>query len=76
MTQPEFLAWIEFYKLHPFDDYSRFYRPAALVASSMTGAEPGDLLDWLERKPPAAAAFSEADLATMNALGLKPPRKD
>jgi hypothetical protein len=38
MTEDEWLRWIEFYKLQPFDDYHRFARPAALVAHSMSGA--------------------------------------
>jgi hypothetical protein len=76
MTQPEFLGWVEFFKLHPFDDYSRYYRPAALVASSMTGAEPSELLDWLERRPSPKAKYSDVDLSMMQAFGLKPPRKE
>lgn len=72
----EFIAWQEFYKLHPFDDYARFYRPAALVAHSLGGAEVGLLLDWLARESPAASSdLSDADLATMKALGFTPPRK-
>ncbi len=73
MTQPEFLAWVEFFKQNPFDDYHRFYRPAAMVASSMSGAVPDELLGWLERKP--VAKYSEAELNTFKAFGITPPRK-
>lgn len=76
MGEDEWLRWIEFFKLHPFDDYSRFHRPAALVASSMGGAEVGDLLDWLEHKPLRTARFNEVDLSLMERFGHKPPRKD
>lgn len=73
MTQPEFLAWVEFYKLNPFDDYHRFYRPAALVSHSMSGGSLDDLLGWLEKRP--EPKLSDADLATLKAFGLKPPKK-
>jgi len=67
MTQPEFLAWCEFYRLYPFDDMHRHHRPAAIVAHSMSGAEIEKLLDWLAPDP-ALEKFSEADRATMRAL--------
>ena len=76
ITQPEFLEWVEFYKLHPFDDLARFHRPAALVAHSMGGADVDALLGWLSNEKPAATSdLSDADLATMKALGFTPPRK-
>lgn len=67
MTQPEFLSWIEFYRLYPFDDMHRFHRPAALVSSSMSGTEVDKLLEWLAPDP-ALEKFSEADRKTMRAL--------
>lgn len=67
MTQPEFLAWCEFYRLYPFDDMHRHHRPAALVASSMNGTEVEKLLDWLAPDP-TLEKFSEADRATLRAL--------
>jgi hypothetical protein len=67
MTQPEYLAWIEFYRLYPFDDMHRFHRPAALVANSMSGAGVDKLLEWLAPDP-TLEKFSEADRATMRAL--------
>lgn len=70
MTQPEFLAWVEFYKLYPFDDLHRHHRPAALVARSMSGADVEDLLDWLAPDP-KLAKMSAADRATMKALGMR-----
>ncbi len=74
MTVPEFLAWIEFFKQNPFDDYHRFYRPAAMVAHSMSGADLDDLLGWLERRP--APNISAVEQNMLKALGMKPPRKD
>jgi hypothetical protein len=47
-----------------------------LVASSMTGAEPSELLDWLERRTSPTAKYSDVDLSMMQAFGLKPPRKE
>jgi hypothetical protein len=70
MTQPEFLAWAEFYKLHPFDDLHRYHRPAALIGRSMSGADVEDLLDWLAPDP-KLAKLSPADRATMKALGMR-----
>jgi len=71
MTQPEFLAWIEFYRLYPFDDMHRHHRPAAIVANAMSGAPLDKLLDWLAPDP-TLSKFSEADLATMRTLrGMK-----
>lgn len=83
MPKPEFLAWMEFYKLQPFDDYARFYRPAALIGYQVAGAfgkPPEDLLDtllgWLEKRPaPEEQGYSAADLKTMRAFGMKPPRR-
>jgi hypothetical protein len=70
MTQPEFMAWIEFYKLNPFDDYHRFHRPAAMIAHKQSGTPMDELLEWLERRKPASAALSDADMTTMQAFGL------
>lgn len=73
MTEPEFLTWLEFYKLHPFDDMHRFFRPAALIAQSMSGGDMQLKLDYLE--PPAAGNFSQADINTFRAFGVVPPRR-
>lgn len=68
MPQAEFEAWIEFYRLHPFDDVHRFHRPAALVSASMTGGEIQAKLNWLQ--PDASTAdLTDADMTTLNAFG-------
>jgi hypothetical protein len=75
MTQKEFGAWVEYYSLYPFDDYHRRYRPAALIARSMSGAEMGDLLEWLQPIKQVDTKYSEADMATFKAFGITPPRR-
>ena len=69
MTQPEFLEWMEFYRMFPFDDYHRHYRPAAMVARSMGGGEIQPMLDWLQPDP-RNDGLSEADLNTLRAMGF------
>lgn len=70
MTRPEFLAWIEFYRLFPFDDLHRFHRPAALVSQSFSGGDIQSRLDWLQ--PDARNAdLEDADLKTLRAFGFK-----
>lgn len=74
MTQKEFESWINFYSMQPFDDLHRFHRPAALVARSFGGADIADLLEWLQPQP-KDELYSDADLNTFKALGIKrPPR--
>jgi len=69
MTQPEFLRWMEFYRLFPFDDMHRYHRPAALISQSMAGGEIRDKLDWLQ--PDARNdGLNEADMATLRAMGF------
>lgn len=77
MSQVEFESWVRFYNERPFDDYHRLYRPAALVARSMSGAEMGDLLEWLQPKPQPDyySEYSEADMVTFKAFGVTPPRR-
>ena len=70
MTPDEFGDWIEFYRMQPFDDFHRFHRPAALIATSMGGGEIQPRLDWLQ--PPASNQYSSADLNTLKAFGFKP----
>jgi hypothetical protein len=74
MSQVEFIQWIEFYKLHPFDDYHRYLRPAGLIASS-NGADMTKALDWLQPEP-VYAGLSEADINTFKALGINPNVKE
>lgn len=81
MTDREFQTWFEFYKLAPFDDRARYFRPAALVAHSMSGADLGELIGFLAGDSPAqpisddGQGWTAADLATFKAMGMKPPRK-
>lgn len=75
MPPEEFAAWLAFYKLHPFDDYHRIYRPAAHIAQAMAGGEIDERLDWLEKRTAASSGYSAADLATMKAFGVKPPMR-
>ena len=78
MSHSEFLRWADYYKQHPFDDFHRYHRPAALVATSMNGADVKSLLDWLEPRydAPSDSEYSEEDLATFKALGMdKPPKR-
>lgn len=70
MTQPEFLAWREFYCNFPFDDFHRFHRPAALVAQSMGGGDMQERLNWLQPDP-RNAGMTEADMNTLRAFGYK-----
>jgi hypothetical protein len=74
MTRSEFLSWVEFYKLFPFDDLHRYHRPAALIAASM-GGKYEDRIEFLSPEP-NQSRFSRADLNTMKALGIKPKRKE
>lgn len=78
MTHNEFESWRQFYRLHPFDDLHRYHRPAALVSVSLGGGDVQARLDWLA--PDKAvdidasdAGYSQADLNTFKALGIKPP---
>lgn len=75
MPRPEFLSWLAFHQLFPFDDHHRYHRPAVLVAESMSGGHLQDRLNWLQPDP-ATAGWDEADLRTFAALGVKPPMKD
>lgn len=76
MSQKEFDAWVDYYSEFPFDDYHRHYRPAALIAKSMSGGEIINLLEWLQPPPKVTdGEYSEADLATFKAFGMTPPRK-
>ena len=76
MSQREFDAWVDYYQECPFDDYHRNYRPAALIARSMAGAEIESLLEWLQpTQREEDHEFSAADMATFKAFGVKPPRR-
>lgn len=76
MTRMEFTNWLAFYELHPFDDFHRIHRPAALVANSMAGTKIDDLLEFLQPTAKAPDAnYSQADLNTLAAFGRKPKKK-
>lgn len=77
MPKREIEAWREFYQLYPFDDFHRFHRPAALIASSHPGTTAmTDLitrrLEWLAPKP-LVPDFNDADQRTLAAFGMTPP---
>ena len=71
MTPEEFEGWMQYYRQHPFDDLHRFHRPAALVASALSGKY-DDKLKFLAPEP-RPAGYSQADLNTLQAFGLRPP---
>lgn len=73
MTQAEFLSWVEYYKHYPFDDVNRYYKPAVLIASSF-GVDAKKAFDWLQPEV-YDSDFSEADINTFKAFGIKPPVK-
>lgn len=71
----ELQGWREFYRLYPFDDYHRFHRPAALIASADAKDRASAVnahLDWLQPKP-LVPDFNDIDLKTIAALGGSPP---
>lgn len=69
MTQAEYHDWARFYALYPFDDFHRFYRPAALVAQAMGGGDIQPRLQWLQPDP-ASAGMNDADMTTLKAFGF------
>ena len=71
MPQAEFIAWVQFYKLYPFDDFHRFHRPAALVSASMSG-DVKSKLEWLAPEP-VPEGYSQAELNSFKAFGITPP---
>lgn len=74
MSWSELRAWREYYRHFPFDDRHRYHRPAALIASHGQPAPLQSFLEWLEPDP-ATAGFSNADMNTLQAFGLRPPPK-
>lgn len=76
MPAPEFEAWRQFYVDRPFDDRHRYHRPAALIASAGArdrNASIDSLMKWLCPEP-VPEGMDDADLRTLAAFGLKPPR--
>lgn len=73
MSQGEFLAWRAFYLQHPFDDHNRYHRPAAAVASAM-GADFSAVLGALSPEA-TMPGYTDAELNTFRAFGMKPPAR-
>lgn len=71
MSAAEFSRWAAFYRDQPFDDLSRYHRPAALVAQSMRGGDINDLIDYLH-PPHVPDGMSEGDMSIFKAFGIKP----
>lgn len=82
----EFEGWQEFYRLHPWDDASRYHRPAAAIAATMAGGQktfdmvmdlldPSRAVERLEQEAQDYAGYTPVQIATMKALGGVPPRK-
>lgn len=76
MTHAEFKSWVDYYEEFPFDDHHRYHRPAVLVAQSMGGGDAEAKFEYLV--PPKAIGdnkgeYSEADLRTLEAFGVKSP---
>jgi len=72
MPYSEYENWRKFYLIHPFDDFHRYYRPAALLASLHATQQNTALkaaLDFLQPNP-LAAHLNETDRRTLTAFGL------
>lgn len=69
MTQAEYHDWARFYALYPFDDFHRFYRPAALVAQAMSGGDIQQRLNWLQPDV-ANLGLNDADMNTLKTFGF------
>jgi len=73
MSQREYLSWVRFYRLFPFDDLHRFHRPAALIASADAKdrqAAINGAIDWLQPDP-RNEGMNNADMNTMRAFGFR-----
>ena len=74
---------MEYYKLFPFDDMHRYHRPAALIAASASNLDRESFaggvkarIDWLQPEPASEGregTYTQADLNTFAAFGIKPP---
>lgn len=74
MPMSEFHAWGLFHSKYPIDDFHTHYRPAALVAQCIAGGAIEDKLNWLQpSRAKPAGNYSDADMNTFKAFGLKPP---
>lgn len=72
MSQAEYLAWAEFYRRWQFDDFHRYFRPAALIAGSLGGGGDAAMrsrLEWLQ--PPDYTGMTSADIDLFKAAGIR-----
>lgn len=67
LTEEEFREWLDFFALYPFDDFSRFHRPAALVSIGLAGGDVADRLEWLQPDP-RTADMSDVDRSIIKAF--------
>jgi hypothetical protein len=52
MSLREFNSWVQFYRLFPFDDAHRYFRPAALLAKANgSKASIKELMEFLQPDP-------------------------
>jgi hypothetical protein len=71
MPQSEFDAWREFYDKYPFDDFHRFHRPAAMVATVVRNDRKlQERLDYLQPDR-SNDGLTDADMTTLQTLGFK-----
>lgn len=74
MSQREFLAWADYYRRWPFDDFHRFHRPAALIASALCGGGPEVMearLEWLQPGQRFTDNHTDADRDLFKAAGIR-----
>jgi hypothetical protein len=76
MSDHEFQRWADFYQQWPFDDYHRFYRPAALVASAMSSGDDPEAtmrnrLEWLQPSSEVKPKHTQADIDLFRAAGRR-----
>lgn len=74
MSRREYERWMAFYRLYPFDDRHRYHRPAALISTAIGGGDLQARLEWLEPEP-VPPGFSDADMNTFRAFGVRPPSR-
>lgn len=70
MSTPEFLAWVEFHKLYPLDDYNRVFKPFAMLAAQQS--KDGQLRPFLDllAPDPRNVGLSQADINSLRAFGF------
>jgi hypothetical protein len=68
MTPAEFESWRAFYRLFPFDDEHRYYRPAAMVSVSLSGGDFQSRVDLLQPPPELTTEADPVRFAIKKAL--------